>query len=220
MTARACEDGAREPATAPARPTAAACAPAASAAATPSAAAERAGALRGSWAAKDCPLRQWQLQACASCGGGGGGTKAASAKLAQTFARCLAASMRAGEPPGIGGCDIAPTADGWIECSSCKLRVRAGFRLFEKMWETAQAADATRGPPADAQRWAALLRDERPFPRRRHGRAPARWCGRRARAEAADPLPPAASRLAGSPGGRQLRAQLALVYASYPVKGF
>ena len=155
---------ATEPATAPARPTAAACAPAASAAATPSAAAERAGALRGSWAAKDCPLRQWQLQACASCGGGGGGTKAASAKLAQTFARCLAASMRAGEPPGIGGCDIAPTADGWIECSSCKLRVRAGFRLFEKMWETAQAADATRGPPADAQRWAALLRDERPFP--------------------------------------------------------
>jgi hypothetical protein len=98
--------------------------------------------------------------------------------------------------------------------------VRAGFRLFEKMWETAQAADATRGPPADAQRWAALLRDERP------GSAPPPWAGARPvvrptrASEAADPLPPAASRLAGSPGGRQLRAQLALVYASYPVKGF
>ena len=188
----------KAPATAPAQPTMAACAPAASAAATPSAATERAGALRGSWAAKDCPLRQWKLQACASCGGGGGSTKAASAKLAQTFARCLAASMRAGDPPGIGGCDIAPTAGGWIECSSCKLRVRAGFRLFEKMWETAQAADATRGPPADAHRWAALLRDERPRPRRRRGRAPAQWCGRRA-----PPSPPTRRpRRAGSPDRR------------------
>ena len=151
----------------------------------PSAAAERAGALRGLWAAKDCPLRQWQLQACASCGGGGGGgTQATSAKLAQTFAQCLAASMRAGEPRGSAAATSSRPPTGGSSARAVSSACAPASGSSKRCGRPRRRPDATCGPPADAQgssaaRRAPRLRAAAVGGRQPGGRADARRRGRR-----------------------------------------